>query len=324
MRIVSEEAELEAQMDRAISEAQNAFGDGAVFIERYVSNPRHIEIQILADQHDNTLHLYERECSIQRRHQKVVEEAPSSCLTPEVRARMGAAAVRVAQSCGYIGAGTVEFLVDQNLNFYFLEMNTRLQVEHPVTEFITGLDLVEQQIKIARGEPLAFEQADIGMEGHAIELRVYAEDPKNQFLPSTGTLNTYRPPSGDGIRVDDGYREHMEVPVFYDPLLSKIIVHASDRRAAIQRMLDAINSFTIEGVENTLSFGRFVMEHEAFRSGKFDTGFVASYFDSDTLQEGEESAAFLAARLALHLLQESEKKLRLPARPPSNWKSNRS
>ena len=324
MRVVSAEEELESQMNRAISEAQNAFGDGAVFIERYVSNPRHIEIQILADQHGKTVHLYERECSIQRRHQKVIEEAPSSCLTPEVRAQMGDAAVRVAQACGYVGAGTVEFLVDQDLNYYFLEMNTRLQVEHPVTECITGLDLVEQQIRIARGEPLAVEQKDIPLEGHALELRVYAEDPLNQFLPSTGFLHTYRPASGPGIRVDDGYREEMEVPVYYDPLLSKLIVYAPDRKASIQKMLTAIQNFQVEGVATTLSFGRFVLEHDAFRSGQFDTGFVNTYFDAEALNKSDEAVAHLAARLALRLLQESKKELRVPDPLPSNWTRNRS
>ena len=207
MRIVDKESDLESQMQRAISEATSAFGDGSVFIEKYIDSPRHIEIQILADSHGNVVHLFERECSIQRRHQKVVEEAPSAILTEDLRNKMGEAAVSVAKSCDYLGAGTVEFLMDAQMNFFFLEMNTRLQVEHPVTEWITGLDLVEEQIKIAEGEALSFSQNDLKIKGHAIELRVYAEDPLQDFMPSMGRLTTYKPPVGENIRVDDGFRE---------------------------------------------------------------------------------------------------------------------
>jgi pyruvate carboxylase subunit A len=220
MRMVDKEEEFTAQMERAISEAVSAFGDGAVFVEKYITSPRHIEIQVLADQHGNYLHLFERECSIQRRHQKVVEEAPSSILTPELRAKMGADAVNVAKACDYTGAGTVEFLVDEHLNYYFLEMNTRLQVEHPVTEWITGIDLVEQQIRIARNEPLAITQESLRINGHSIELRVYAEDPLNNFLPSVGTLEGYQRPEGENIRVDDGYEAGMQIPIFYDPMIA--------------------------------------------------------------------------------------------------------
>ncbi|MEM1216897.1 MAG: acetyl-CoA carboxylase biotin carboxylase subunit, partial [Bacteroidota bacterium] len=223
MRVVDNEADLPEQMERAISEAVSAFGNGAVFIEKYVTSPRHIEIQVLADTHGNTVHLFERECSVQRRHQKVVEEAPSAVLTPELRSEMGAAAVRVAQACDYVGAGTVEFLLDADHNFYFLEMNTRLQVEHPVTELITGIDLVEQQIRVARGEQLSFRQEELNITGHALELRVYAEDPLDNFLPSIGQLTTYRAPRGEGIRVDDGLEEGMEVPIYYDPMISKLV-----------------------------------------------------------------------------------------------------
>src|SRR5690554_5437973 len=217
MRIVENKKEFEDQMKRAISEAENAFGDGAVFIEKFVTSPRHIEIQVLADTHGNVVHLFERECSIQRRHQKVIEEAPSALLTDEKRREMGEAAIKVAKACDYIGAGTVEFLMDENRNFYFLEMNTRLQVEHPVTELITGLDLVEQQIRVAQGRPLRFQQPDVSMRGHAIELRIYAEDPEQGFLPDTGRLQRYVLPEGPGVRVDNGYRQGMEIPVFYDP-----------------------------------------------------------------------------------------------------------
>src|SRR5690554_5193190 len=243
MRIVDNENEFEDQMKRAISEAENAFGDGSVFIEKFVTSPRHIEIQILADNFGNTVHLFERDCSIQRRHQKVVEEAPSSVLSPSLRKEMGAAAVKVAQSCNYEGAGTVEFLLDENQNFYFLEMNTRLQVEHPVTEMITGLDLVEQQINIANGEKLSFVQENLTITGHAFELRVYAEDPLNNFMPSVGKLEVYNPPTGKNIRVDDGFSQGMQVPIHYDPMLSKLIVHGKTRNAAIKLMLEAIASY---------------------------------------------------------------------------------
>ena len=236
MKLVTHPDEFEDQMQLAISEATSSFGNGAVFIEKFVTCPRHIEIQILADSYGNTVYLFERECSIQRRHQKVIEEAPSAILTPELRKAMGEAAVKVAIAAKYEGAGTVEFLMDDKLNFYFLEMNTRLQVEHPVTEMITGLDLVEQQIKVARGEKLSFTQDDLKIDGHAIELRVYAEDPYDNFVPSINTLFKYRMPKGDGIRVDNGYEEGAQVPIYYDPMLAKLTVHGPTRKAAIEKM----------------------------------------------------------------------------------------
>jgi len=285
MRIVNHEEELEEKMRMAMSEAASSFGDGAVFIEKYVSSPRHIEIQILADQHGNTLHLFERECSIQRRHQKVIEEAPSSVLTPELRNEMGQCAVKAAQSCHYVGAGTVEFLLDENLNFYFLEMNTRLQVEHPVTEQITGIDLVKEQIKIARGEKISYRQEDLRITGHAIEARVYAEDPCSNFLPDTGTLTTYQKPHGMGIRLDDAFEAGMEIPIYYDPMIAKLIAFGKDRNEAIVRMKRAINDYKISGVKTTLPFCRFVMEHESFISGKFDTHFVQKYFSADVMKK---------------------------------------
>src|ERR1700759_3189206 len=223
MRVVNNEAEFEEQIQTAKSEALSAFGNDDVFIEKYVGAPKHIEIQLMGDQHGNYVYLFERECSIQRRHQKLVEEAPSSCLTPDIRKQMGECAIAVARSCNYYGAGTVEFLVDENLNFYFLEMNTRLQVEHCVTEMITGIDLVKEQINVARGNKLSFTQEDLKITGHAIELRVCAEDPMNNFLPDTGRLEMYQPPKGPGIRVDDGYEEGMDVPIFYDPMIAKLI-----------------------------------------------------------------------------------------------------
>ncbi|WP_029034704.1 acetyl-CoA carboxylase biotin carboxylase subunit [Salinimicrobium terrae] len=312
MRIVEKESELEDQMKRAISEAESAFGDGSVFIEKYVGSPRHIEIQVLADSHDNILHLFERECSIQRRHQKVVEEAPSVILDDELRKKMGEAAVKVARACEYVGAGTVEFLLDENKNFYFLEMNTRLQVEHPVTELITGIDLVEQQIKIARGEVLSFSQEDLRISGHAVELRVYAEDPLEDFMPSVGLLERYRGPSGEGVRLDDGFEEGMEVPIYYDPMLAKLITYGKTRQEAIQRMLKAISEYEIKGVSTTLPFGKFVFEHEAFRSGDFDTHFVKKYYSAEKLESQTREEAELAALVALKQYLQDREQLRLP------------
>jgi propionyl-CoA carboxylase alpha chain len=323
MRVVKKEEDLEEQMNRAVSEAVSSFGDGSVFIEKYISSPRHIEIQILADQFGNTVHLFERECSIQRRHQKVIEEAPSAILTPEIRAAMGKDAINVAKSCNYKGAGTVEFLVDENMKYYFLEMNTRLQVEHPVTELITGLDLVEQQIKIARGETLSFSQNDLKIKGHAVEIRVYAEDPTNDFLPNVGTLTKYRRPEGNGIRLDDGYSEGMEIPIYYDPMLSKLITHGKTRNDAIQKMLKAIDLYQIEGVTTTLSFGRFVFQHEAFLSGNFNTHFIEKYFDSDSIKFGDPVEAELAGLLATHLYEKETAALKVPNHLESNWKKNR-
>ncbi|WP_044397345.1 acetyl-CoA carboxylase biotin carboxylase subunit [Lacinutrix sp. Hel_I_90] len=312
MRVVEKEADFESQMQRAISEAVNAFGDGSVFIEKYVASPRHIEIQVMADTHGNVIHLFERECSIQRRHQKVVEEAPSSVLTPELRNKMGEAAIKVAQACDYVGAGTVEFLLDDAHNFYFLEMNTRLQVEHPVTELISGTDIVELQIRVARGEVLPLKQEDLKINGHALELRVYAEDPLNDFLPSVGRLDVYKLPVGDNIRVDNGFEEGMDIPIYYDPMLSKLITYGKTRNEAIQLMLKAINDYKIEGVETTLPFGSFVFEHEAFRSGNFNTHFVKQYYSPEALKEKQEEEAKIAALVAVKQYIEDQKLLRLP------------
>jgi acetyl-CoA carboxylase biotin carboxylase subunit len=312
MRVVEKEEDFVSQMNRAISEATSAFGDGSVFIEKYVSKPRHIEIQIMADSHGNVIYVFERECSIQRRHQKVVEEAPSSILTPEKRKEMGEAAVKVAKACDYLGAGTVEFLMDDKHNFYFLEMNTRLQVEHPVTEMISGLDLVELQIKIARGEELPIKQDDLKIKGHAMELRVYAEDSLNDFLPSVGNLAVYKLPEGEGIRVDNGFEQGMDVPIYYDPMLAKLITYGKTREESIQLMIEAIDNYHIEGVSTTLPFGKFVMEHEAFRSGNFDTGFVKNYYDSEKLKVQMDKEAEIAAYIALQQFLKDKKILRLP------------
>jgi len=323
MRVVETEADFEAQMKRAVSEAASSFGDGSVFLEKYIASPRHIEIQVLADTHGNIAHLFERECSIQRRHQKIIEEAPSSVLTPEVREKMGQDAVKVAKACNYKGAGTVEFLLDEHLNYYFLEMNTRLQVEHPVTEMITGIDLVEQQIRIARGEPLGFSQEDLQIKGHAMELRVYAEDPSDNFHPSVGKISVYRRPQGKNIRLDDGYEEGMSIPIYYDPMIAKLITYGETRPAAIHSMLQAIELYEIEGVATTLPFGNFVFHHKAFTSGRFDTHFVKKHFTPEALEKDNRIGAEIAARLALRLYEKNEKILKAPDVSGSEWRNGR-
>lgn len=320
MRIVEKADDMQEQMERAISEAKSSFGDGSVFIEKYITSPRHIEIQVLADQFGNTIHLFERECSIQRRHQKVIEESPSAIVNEAMRQRMGEAAVLVAKSCNYTSTGTVEFLVDDQLNFYFLEMNTRLQVEHPVTEMVTGLDLVEQQIRIARGERLSFSQNDLQLNGHAIELRVYAEDPLNNFLPSIGILSYYKIPVGEGIRVDEGYEEGMSIPIYYDPMIAKLIVHDTDRTKAIQKMRQAIKDYRIEGVSTTLPFGLFVFEHTAFLSGQFDTHFVKNYYTPESIKEKEKVNAQIAALVATYYWLESNKRFIPIENKSTSWK----
>ena len=324
MRIVEKSTDFEEQMHAAISEAKSAFGDGSVFIERYVQSPRHIEIQVLGDTHGNIVHLFERDCSVQRRHQKVIEEAPSSILTPELREKMGKCAVDAARSCNYTGAGTVEFILDENLDFFFLEMNTRLQVEHPVTELITGIDLVKEQIRVARGEVLAFKQDDLSINGHAIEVRVYAEDPSNNFLPDIGILQTYVTPKGPGVRVDDGFEQGMEIPIYYDPMIAKLITYGKDRTEAIERMIRAIDEYQISGIQTTLAFGKFVMQHKAFISGNFDTHFVEKYF-SPAVESGEGQEAMIAALIAAQFIkqQNPEKGENLSLSPASNWKMNR-
>jgi len=326
MRIVEVEADFENQMERAVSEATSAFGDGSVFIEKYVTQPRHIEFQIFGDQHGNVVHLFERECSIQRRHQKVIEEAPSSILTPALRKQMGEAAVNVAKAANYYNAGTVEFIVDEKKNFYFLEMNTRLQVEHPVTEQITGLDLVKLQIQIAQGEKLPFKQEDLTIHGHAIEVRVYAEDPANNFLPDIGTLRTYKRPQGHGIRVDDGFEQGMTVPFYYDPMIAKMICHDSSRERAIEKTIRAIDEYEITGLETTLGFCRFVMNHEAFRSGNFDTKFVEKYFNPEQLKSKPiEEEEIIAGLLATYVKEEAKilPTQSVQVEATSNWKKNR-
>ncbi|MDE0470542.1 MAG: acetyl-CoA carboxylase biotin carboxylase subunit [Ekhidna sp.] len=305
MRIVHDPNDFEEQMNRAMSEAKNSFGNEEVFVEKFISSPKHIEVQVLGDQHGNVVHLFERECSIQRRHQKVIEEAPSALLTPERRKEIGEAAINVAKSCDYFGAGTVEFIADENFNFYFLEMNTRLQVEHPVTELITGVDLVKEQIKIAAGEQLPFNQDDLHINGHSLEVRVYAEDPKNNFLPDTGSLTKYIRPQGAGIRVDDGYEEGLDVSIFYDPMIAKLITHGKDRNEAIERMKRAIQEYQIIGVETTLPFCSYVLNHDHFIDGTFTTKFVERYFAPEVLdQVPDKEYAEIAAIMAHELFSE--------------------
>jgi len=325
MRIVEKAGDFEEQMQLAVSEATSAFGDGAVFIERYVTSPRHIEIQVLGDTYGNIVHLFERECSVQRRHQKVVEEAPSAVLTEEIRQQMGKCAVDVARSVNYTGAGTVEFILDENLDFFFLEMNTRLQVEHPVTELITGIDLVKEQIKIASGEQLSFSQEDLKISGHAIELRVYAEDPANNFLPDIGTLQTYKTPKGNGVRVDDGFEQGMDVPIYYDPMIAKLVTYGKDRMEAIERMIRAIEEYEITGIETTLGFGKFVMQHEAFRTGKFDTHFVGKYFNAGNLKAENEDEALIAAIIATEIFRQQKQVAvgSATSKSSSSWRKNR-
>ena len=329
MRVVENEEEFDEQMDRAVSEAISSFGNGAVFIEKYITAPKHIEIQVLGDKHGNVIHLFERECSVQRRHQKVVEEAPSSVLTPEIREAMGQCAVMVAKACNYYGAGTVEFIVDENLDFYFLEMNTRLQVEHPVTEMITGVDLVKEMIWIAEGKPLSIKQEDLKINGHSIEIRVSAEDPKNNFLPDVGTLQTYVRPQGNGVRVDDGFEQGMEIPIYYDSMIGKLITYGKDRNEAIDKMIRAIDEFKITGIETTLQFCKFVLKHEAFVSGKFDTRFISLYYTPEKLDEPADAdeeiiAALLTNHLLTHKKAVNSSALNMGAAvQQSQWKANR-
>lgn len=291
MRIVHQESDFVKSVKAAKSEAMSAFGDDRVFVEKYLEEPRHIEFQIMADQHGSVVHFFERECSIQRRHQKVIEEAPCSVMSAELRGAMAEAAIAAARACDYEGAGTIEFLIDRDQNFYFLEMNTRLQVEHPVTEEITGVDLVALQILVAEGKKLPMTQDQIRINGHAIECRIYAEDAEGGFLPSTGVLDVHRPPSGPGIRVDSGVEEGQDVSIYYDPMISKLTVFAPDRDRAMERMRRALKEYRISGCKTTIPFCSFTMCHPAFRSGKYDTHFVQDYYthrvddDAGTIRE---------------------------------------
>ncbi len=322
MRLVTSPAELESAYRNARSEAQNAFNDPSIYIEKYIERPRHIEVQILGDQHGNIIHLGERECSLQRRHQKVMEECPSPLVDDDLRRRMGGTAVRIAQLAGYTNAGTVEFLVDRDRNFYFLEMNTRLQVEHPTTELVTGIDLVKEQLRIASGERLERRQEDIQIHGWALECRIYAEDPANNFFPSPGLIRGLRVPSGPGVRDDSGVYEGWTVPLEYDPLLSKLVVGGSDRREAIARLRRALGEYEVSGIQTNIPFFRRVVEHPDFVAGRIDTGFIDLALASGLLSEGEasreaERVAMLVA--ALHASRRAYAHPPVPARA-SAWK----
>lgn len=326
MRVVENEEEFEEQMNRAVSEAISSFGNGEVFIEKYVGSPKHIEIQLIADTHGNIVYLFDRECSIQRRHQKVIEEAPSASVSPELRKQMGNAACNVARSCNYYGAGTVEFLMDENKNFYFLEMNTRLQVEHPVSEMITGIDLVKEQINVARGEKLSFTQDDLSINGHSLEVRVYAENPRNNFLPDIGKLETYRRPQGNGVRVDDGLEEGMDIPIYYDPMIAKLVTHGKDREEAIQRMTKAIDEYVITGVETTLAFCKYTINHEKFKDSTFDTNFVKNYFSDPSVLDNFDPEEEKVAAMFATILFENQNEVKQTTNSDtsnSSWKSNR-
>ena len=326
MRVVEKASEIKEQLGLAMGEAKSAFGDGSVFIEKYIGSPRHIEIQVLADKHGNIVHLFERECSIQRRYQKVIEEAPSAVLTEAMRHKMGECAKDVARACNYVGVGTVEFLLDGPETFYFLEMNTRLQVEHPVTEMITGLDLVKEQIKVARGEKLIFNQDDLKINGHAVEVRVYAEDASNNFAADIGTLEKYKRPFGPGVRVDDGFEQGMQIPIYYDPMISKLITHAEDRQTSIDKMKEAIRNYEIVGVQTTMDFATFVMDHPAFVSGDFDTHFVSKHFDPKFLVqnlEDEKEIAAMVAAMEFSKLTAKQDVTSASAEKSSQWKTNR-
>ena len=322
MRTVEKAADFEEQFQRATSEALSSFGNGAVFIEKFVEQPKHIEIQVIADQHGNVVYLNERECSVQRRHQKLIEEAPSSSVDKDLRKKMGEAAVNVAKACNYEGVGTVEFLMDKDKNFYFLEMNTRLQVEHPVTEMVTGLDLVEEQIKVARGEKLSYTQEQVKLEGHSIEVRVCAEDPENNFLPDLGKLIRYVRPNGVGVRVDDGYEEGMSIPLMYDPMISKLIVHGKDREEAIQKMVEAIDAYEICGFATTLGFCRFALLHPEFKNGNFTINFVGEHFKPEYLSQEPSAELAGAAYAVMKKLQNDTDPVYLDQKY-SAWKTNR-
>ncbi|MDZ7694147.1 MAG: hypothetical protein U5K69_24010 [Balneolaceae bacterium] len=330
MRIIRDKTEFQSGIKGARSEARNAFGDDRVYIEKYLQEPRHVEFQIIADEHGNTLHVFDRECSIQRRHQKVIEEAPCAILSPEMREEMGQAAIAAAEACDYVGAGTIEFLVDKDRNFYFLEMNTRLQVEHPVTRLITGFDLVRLQILVAEGKELPIAQEDITRTGHAVECRIYAEDPRDNFLPSTGKLNKHRIPAGNGVRVDAGVEEGQNITINYDPMISKLCTHGSDREQAIQRMLRALDEYEIAGCRTTIPFCKYVLNHEAFRNAEYDTHFVPDLFKPEQLnptdEDGEEIEAIAAALLKANLTkqeQDADFILDGSSRNGSDWWNNR-
>jgi acetyl-CoA carboxylase biotin carboxylase subunit len=300
MRLVHKPDELQSALRAVRSEAKSSFGDDRMYVEKYVTKPRHVEVQVMADTLGNTVHVFERECSIQRRHQKVIEESPSPAINDRIRMEMGRVAVQAAKAVRYVGAGTIEFLVDADRNFYFLEMNTRIQVEHPVTEMITGVDLVKTQIEVAAGKPLPFRQEDLTARGHAIECRVYAEDPYNNFFPSPGTITFLQPPGGIGIRDDSGVYSGCEVTVYYDPIISKLVAWGSTREEAIRRMRRALDEYSIHGLVTNLALHRWVLQHPRFLSGDFDTNFIPQEFHSfkAAAETARREAALAVAALA--------------------------
>jgi acetyl-CoA carboxylase, biotin carboxylase subunit len=300
LRLLYDASDLESAILRARSEAQSAFNDDRLYIERAILKPRHIEIQVLADTHGNAVHLFERECSIQRRHQKIIEESPSPLLTPDLREKMGALAVALVKKVGYVNAGTLEFLVDENREPYFLEMNTRLQVEHPITEMVTGIDLVKMQILVAQGEALPFTQEDLAQRGHAIECRVCAEDPERDFLPNPGKIESLQAPGGPGVRDDTGVYAGFEVPVFYDPLISKLVAHAETRAAAIARMLRAVSEYKVTGIKTTLPFFARALRDPRFIEGDYDTGFVGRLLGENDERDRASEIAMVVAAIAVY------------------------
>ncbi len=322
MRVVRMAEELPAALASAHREAENAFGDGTIYLERLIEGGRHIEIQVLADMHGNTIHLGERECSIQRRHQKLVEEAPSPFVDDEMRAKMGRIAIQAAQSVNYLNAGTIEFIVDRDKNFYFLEMNTRLQVEHPVTELVTGVDLVKEQLRIAQGRPMEPTQDGLQINGHAIECRINAEDPDNNFLPSIGTVTVHLAPTGPGVRLDSGIYAGYEVTPYYDSMLAKLIVWGARRSQAIRRLSRALSEYRILGIKTNIPFHQRLVDSHHFISGKFDTGFIENYYRPKRAESelDNESAAILATLIAHNERQQAAQIVAPPERDTSNWK----
>jgi acetyl-CoA carboxylase biotin carboxylase subunit len=319
MRLVHKQADLASSIKRARSEARASFGDDSIYVEKFVEEPRHIEIQIMGDSHGNALHLFERECSIQRRHQKVIEEAPANRMPPELREKMGRAAVAAAKAVGYEGAGTCEFLVDKNFDFYFLEMNTRVQVEHPVTEMITNVDIVKTGIRIAAGEPIGFAQEDVRINGWAIECRIYAEDPENGFRPSPGEIVAYRPPGGPGVRNDAGVFPGAEVSVYYDPMVAKLITWGRDRSEAIARMRRALREYVVKGIKTSIPFHRTVLENARFLSGHFDTSFIETEIltPDAALEQVDEQEQRVAIMLAAIAAFHRDRELAARAQPSS-------
>jgi len=320
MRLVRNEKELASAIARARSEAKSSFGDDSLYVEKFIEKPRHIEIQILADAHGNVVHLFERECSIQRRHQKVIEEAPGNRISPELRAKMGEAAVAAARAVNYVGAGTCEFLVDEHDRFYFLEMNTRVQVEHAITEMITGVDIVKTMIRVAAGEPLPFRQSDLSINGHSIEARIYAEDPDNNFIPSPGDIVVYRPAAGPGIRIDSGVYQGARVTVFYDPMVAKLVVWGRDRREAIERLRRALQEFVVKGIKTSIPFHQKVVEHPVFLEGRYDTGFIDQHLaggkgDPRPLGADAQEARRVAFMMAAIAAYKRDKERAAAARP---------